>query len=204
MNTIRKTLGAAMAIAALVSFGLAGQAAATHTAPHQVLVCKYVGQPGTDERLQTGQNPIVVDEAALVGKGFLGIFPWEFQDKQGQSIAVRYLASGEKAGDKFSLDECPVIESSPTPTPSESPSATPTPSASSTPTPKASGTPSPKASGTPAPSSNISLKTTSRVALANTAFAKPEPVTPANSPLTFIGLGLLFLSGSALTLRRTR
>ena len=28
---------------------------------HKVFVCKYVGEPGDDERLQTGNNPISTD-----------------------------------------------------------------------------------------------------------------------------------------------
>ena len=42
-----------------------GVASATPVDPHKVLVCKYVGTPGVDERLQTGPNPIVVDEASV-------------------------------------------------------------------------------------------------------------------------------------------
>jgi|SRR5688572_14195704 len=57
---------------------------------HQVVVCKYVGTPGVDEELQTGQNPIVVDYHALLGAGFNGTFPFAFSDAQGQSIAVQW------------------------------------------------------------------------------------------------------------------
>lgn len=59
---------------------------------HQVVVCKYVGTPGVDEVLQTGQNPIVVDYHALLGAGFDGTFPFPFSDAQGQSIAVQWTA----------------------------------------------------------------------------------------------------------------
>ena len=37
----------------------------------KVYVCKYVGTPGVDERLQTGNNPISVDTSAL--KNFNGL-----------------------------------------------------------------------------------------------------------------------------------
>ena len=68
---------------------------------HQVVVCKYVGTPGVDEVLQTGQNPIVVDTHAL--KGFTGSFPYEFADAQGNSIAIRYAVNSHD-GD---ISECP-------------------------------------------------------------------------------------------------
>jgi len=89
---------------------------ATEGDPHQVLVCKYVGTPGVDETLQTGQNPIVVDEAALEGDGFVGVFPFEFSDAQGKSIAIRFLAEDESPGDPFDIAECPLPDS-PTPPP---------------------------------------------------------------------------------------
>lgn len=56
---------------------------------HKVVVCKYVGTPGVNERLQTGGNPIVVDYHSL-GAGFTGTFPYAFNDAQGRSIAVQY------------------------------------------------------------------------------------------------------------------
>lgn len=70
--------------------------------PKKVVVCKYVGTPNVDERLQTGQNPIVVSVNAL--KGFTGTFPFEFADAQGRSIAIRYAVSAQD-GD---IAECPA------------------------------------------------------------------------------------------------
>ena len=54
---------------------------------HKVYVCKYVGTPGTNERLQTGDNPISVDTHSLSGFTGLGSF---FNDAQGRSIAIAW------------------------------------------------------------------------------------------------------------------
>ena len=40
-------------------------ASATSDNIHKVFVCKYVGTPGDNERLQTGNNPIDVDANAI-------------------------------------------------------------------------------------------------------------------------------------------
>jgi len=53
------------------------------TSHDKVYICKYVGTPGVDERLQTGQNPILVRyQAALMGNG-----GW-FQDAQRWSFII--------------------------------------------------------------------------------------------------------------------
>ena len=94
---------------------------------HKVFVCKYVGTPGVDERLQTGDNPISVDVHAipiynkddpandspedLVGKSFA--------DAQGRSLVIA-VDNGQDE------PECPTDEVEPTPTPTPAPTATPT------------------------------------------------------------------------------
>jgi len=119
-----------MSLIALLGFGI-GRALAAEGDPHQVVVCKYVGTPGVDERLQTGNNPIVVDTHALEGDGFDGTFPFEFSDAQGNSIAIRY-AENSHDGD---ISECPgYVSPTPTPTPTETPTPTDTPTPSTPPT----------------------------------------------------------------------
>jgi hypothetical protein len=54
---------------------------------HKVYICKYVGTPGVDERLQTGDNPISTDTNSL--KDFTGLGSF-FNDKQGRSIAIAW------------------------------------------------------------------------------------------------------------------
>ena len=49
-------------------------------------ICKYVGKPGVDERLQTGQNPIFTDENSIpISPVAIGS---EFADEHGRSIVI--------------------------------------------------------------------------------------------------------------------
>ena len=91
----------------LLSF--ASTALATDEQPHKVFVCKYVGTPGVDERLQTGDNPISVDTSSLEGKGFNGTFPFEFQDEQGRSVAIEY----DTGQPEPSVENCPPPDGPP-------------------------------------------------------------------------------------------
>jgi hypothetical protein len=84
-------------VAVVAAFGLAATAASAGAqgpgpnGEHKVVVCKYVGTPGVDERLQTGNNPIVVDYHSLPGfDPASNGFPYAFADAQGQSIAVMW------------------------------------------------------------------------------------------------------------------
>ena len=53
----------------------------------KVFVCKYVGTPGDDERLQTGQNPISVSINAVAQPIVIGAF---FNDAQGRSVVIAF------------------------------------------------------------------------------------------------------------------
>ena len=99
-------------------------------------VCKYVGTPGVDETLQTGQNPISVSENAIpVDPVVAGEF---FQDSQGRS----YVLVEDTGQDEPDPSECPPpTVPDPTPTPTPEPTPTPTPEATPTPTPEATPTP---------------------------------------------------------------
>jgi len=81
-------LGVAMMAAAsllLIWMAIAPPATADPQA-NNWYVCKYVGTPGVNESLQTGQNPIFVDESAIsVSPVFIGA---EFQDAQGRSVVI--------------------------------------------------------------------------------------------------------------------
>jgi hypothetical protein len=52
-----------------------------------VFVCKYVGTPGVDETLQTGQNPISVSISSISGFPGVGGF---FADAQGRSLVLAF------------------------------------------------------------------------------------------------------------------
>lgn len=144
-RTGKRLLFAAIVLGLLVWItGAYNTALATQGDPHKVVVCKYVGTPGVDERLQTGQNPIVVDEASLEGDGFVGIFPFEFEDAHGKSIAIRYAVDSHD-GD---ISECPGYVA-PSEEPSSEPSTTPSEAPSTEPSVEPSVTPSEAPSSEP-------------------------------------------------------
>lgn len=76
------------------------------TPTQKVYVCKYVGTPGENETLQTGNNPIEVSVNAL-GNDFPGTFPWEFADQQGRSVAIGW------APGSYTIDDCPSPQGPP-------------------------------------------------------------------------------------------
>lgn len=103
--------GLALAMAALGAIALVAVTSATATQPpkepHKVYVCKYVGKPGVDERLQTGQNPIETDYHSLPGfPGYPGgTFPFAFADAQGNSVAIGWVGEGFPVLD---ITDCPT------------------------------------------------------------------------------------------------
>lgn len=74
------------------------------TAGERVVICKYVRKPYVAE---IPSHVIVVNEQALVGRGFPGTFPWAFSDAHFHSVAIRWAAAGEQARE-VSLEECPT------------------------------------------------------------------------------------------------
>jgi hypothetical protein len=78
-------------------------ATTTTEASHKWFVCKYVGTPGVDERLQTGDNPISVDGHSIVTYPNIVIGAF-FNDAQGRSVVI-----AEDTGQpEPSPDECPT------------------------------------------------------------------------------------------------
>ena len=112
MSAARRLLSVSAA-ATIAAVGLVAFSAPAHAAPasSQVWVCKYVGTPGVDERLQTGNNPIRVSGNAADddndGQVFVGD---QFADAQGRSVIVQI--EGEDPG----IEAC-----SPTPQPTDGP-----------------------------------------------------------------------------------
>lgn len=78
-------------------------------------VCKYVGQPGVDERLQTGNNPISVSGNALPNGTQVGD---SFADAQGRSFVVAEDTGQDEP-------ECPVPENPPEEPPVDEPKEEP-------------------------------------------------------------------------------
>ena len=92
-------LAAMGAVTIALAFAFAAPAAATDNA--KWFVCKYVGTPGVDESLQTGNNPISVSENAIpVSPVVAGEF---FSDSQGRS----YVLVEDTGQDEPDPSECP-------------------------------------------------------------------------------------------------
>lgn len=97
----------------LVSSGAAVLVATSASAEHghKAFVCKYVGTPGVDERLQTGDNPIEVDSHAVQGQE-VGV---PFNDAQGRSVVIdNDVAPGDP---EPSVEDCPDLNPPPPPPP---------------------------------------------------------------------------------------
>ena len=70
----------------------------------KVYVCKYVGTPGVDERLQTGQNPIEVSVNAI--KNWDGTVPGWFADAHDRSYVLAYV--GGHPPYQPTIEDCPA------------------------------------------------------------------------------------------------
>ena len=77
-----------------------------------VFVCKYVGKPGVDERLQTGRNPIAVSVNSIEHNRWNGEVPGWFSDAQNRSYVIAYDPSrgGGQAGEP-TVNDCPRPQS---------------------------------------------------------------------------------------------
>ena len=101
MSAARRLLSISAATATIATLGLVAFSTPAHAAPasSQVWVCKYVGTPGVDERLQTGNNPIRVSGNAADedndGQVFVGE---QFADAQGRSVIVQIEGEDPGAG----------------------------------------------------------------------------------------------------------
>lgn len=91
----------------------------------KVYVCKYIGTPGVDERLQTGQNPINVSSNAI--KDYKGVGSY-FNDAQGRS----YVLAEDTGQPEPNVSECPQ-PTTPTPPTPPTPPVVPTPVTPTTP-----------------------------------------------------------------------
>jgi hypothetical protein len=128
----------------------------------KVYVCKYVGQPGVNETLQTGQNPIEVSVHSI--KDWPVAVGSYFADAQGRSYVLGFVPMDPEP----TAADCPGHEPSPSPSESPSPSDTTPPTETIPPTTTESPTtqsPSPTDTGTGSPST-----------------APPPPPTPTHTP----------------------
>lgn len=108
MRRIISVIGALVLLGFAASTVLAGGV-------HKSYICKYVGTPGVDEVLQTGQNPIFTDNHSLLGHDGTTFVGQQFSDKHGRSIVI--VANTEKLDPEPSVEQCPSNEPTPTLTP---------------------------------------------------------------------------------------
>lgn len=105
---IRKKLVAALATVTFLSVAsvFVPTTHASATAPEKVFVCKYVGTPGIDERLQTGNNPISVSISSIPNFSGIGSF---FADRHGRSYVLDFdnRVGGGQTGEP-SISDCPL------------------------------------------------------------------------------------------------
>lgn len=116
MKRIAIAIGAiALMAGGIAAAGLASEATdgltvstitTTAPPPDKVFVCKYVGTPDVDERLQTGDNPISVSSSSTGGTA-VGSF---FADAQGRSFVLA-IDNGQP---EPPASDCPVPDN-PTP-----------------------------------------------------------------------------------------
>ena len=66
---------------------------------HKDYVCKYVGKPGVNERLQSGNNPTWVDSHATAGT-------W-FNDEHGRSYVL--IENTVRVNPEPSINDCPSV-----------------------------------------------------------------------------------------------
>lgn len=92
----------------------------------KVFVCKYVGTPGVDERLQTGQNPISVSSNAI--KNYQGVGSY-FNDAHGRS----YVLEEDNGQPEPNVSKCPAPQTPPVTPPTTPPTTTTPPSTTTTP-----------------------------------------------------------------------
>lgn len=86
-------------------------------ATDKVYVCKYVGQPGVDERLKDGKNPIEVAVSSIQNNQWNGQVPGYFSDAQDRSYVLGYVGEIPEP----TADDCPGPDNPPTvvPVPSQ-------------------------------------------------------------------------------------
>ena len=86
-------------LAVVASLALTANVAMAGDENDKVFICKYVGTPGVDEVLQTGQNPISVSVSATGGAA-IGSF---FSDSQGRS----YVLAADIGQPEPPVTDCP-------------------------------------------------------------------------------------------------
>ena len=115
-RSLRGRVSAVMAVLAVVTTAggvvlMTGATAQATQDIHKSYVCKYVNKPGGGtELLQTGQNPIWVDNHSIATKDVVAVGD-KFADKQGYSVVI--VANTDKLSPEPSVGDCPTPETPP-------------------------------------------------------------------------------------------
>ena len=102
-----------MMLAVIAGVGWATAAPSAPPGPHKSYVCKYVSKPGVAERLQTGQNPIWVDNHSLLGYDGTVTVGQQFKDGQIRSVVI--VANTPKLNPEPTVADCPGAPTPPPP-----------------------------------------------------------------------------------------
>jgi len=111
MKRVLFVLGAALLLATSVTAVATAGGEYPPPDPIKVFVCKYVGTPGVDEVLQTGDNPIDVSVNAIPDYHGVGSY---FADAQGRSFVLGPEHKASEHVDEPSVSECPGYQPPPT------------------------------------------------------------------------------------------
>src|SRR4051812_39455833 len=115
-RSLRGRVSAVMAVLAVVTTAggvvlMTGATAQATQDIHKSYVCKYVNKPGGGtELLQTGQNPIWVDNHSIAGKDIVSVGD-KFADAQGYSQVI--VANTVKLDPEPGISECPQTSTPP-------------------------------------------------------------------------------------------
>lgn len=113
LRRISSTLKIGLALfVAVFSNGLLPHATAYAAPPtdNKVFVCKYVGTPGVDERLQTGTNPISVSTSSIQNNQWDGTVPGWFSDAHDRSYVLSYDNTEPGPAGDPNVSSCPAPE----------------------------------------------------------------------------------------------
>ena len=167
-------------VLALALIGLVGCAtpAVTSLDPpvgNKVWVCKYVGTPGVDERLQTGQNPISVSVNSIPDPEGDGVHVGdEFTDAQGRSLVIAFDDGGPEPP-----PECPEPNNTTTTT-----TTTEVTTSTSTTTPTTSSSTTSTTTTSTIPSTTSSSTSTTTTSSSTTTSTTTPPTTSGPPVLT--------------------
>jgi hypothetical protein len=164
-GTVARVLAGGIAAGSVVGLFATAAPASAANEPHKSYVCKYVDKPGEAERLQTGQNPIWVDNNSLLG--YDGTVTVGQQFKDGQIKSVVLVANTDKLNPEPSIDDCPA----------------PAPPTTTTSTTSTTSTSSTTSSTTNTTATLIPPKTSTTTSSTSTS-SKTTPVTPSSTTAT--------------------